>query len=141
MINREIQKAHFQRTSGPLWRSPFFAALSLLVPFAAAAQTQSSKHSVSVTFDYDFTSNHACSTKITTNCVTQFNVYDISSKPPTKIFSIPVPAGATGPVKGITGESAQLVFEPGKHLLAARAELASGKESKKHACEVWVEIP
>jgi hypothetical protein len=141
VINREQRIAHFRRTSGALLRAPILIALSLLAPVVAAAQTQSSKHSVSVTFDYDFTANHACSTKVTTNCVTQFNVYDISSKPPTKLFSIPAPAGATGPVKGITGESAQLVFEPGKHLLAARAELANGRESKKHACEVWVEIP
>jgi hypothetical protein len=141
LSNREIQKAHFQRTSGALLRAPILIALSLLAPLVAAAQTQSSKHSVSVTFDYDFTANHACSATVKTNCVTQFNVYDISSKPPTKLFSIPAPAGATGPLKGITGESAQLVFEPGKHLLAARAELANGKESKKHACEVWVEIP
>ncbi|MGA8143182.1 MAG: hypothetical protein WB987_04750 [Candidatus Acidiferrales bacterium] len=115
--------------------------VSLMIAGACLAQEQSVKHTISVKFDYDFKLNHACSPTVTTNCVMQFNVYDISSKPPTKLFSIPVPAGATGPVKGITGESQPLVFEPGKHLLAARAELANGKESKKHACEVWIEIP
>lgn len=113
----------------------------MLTAFTVTAQTPSSKHAVGVTFDYDFTSNHACSPTVTTKCVVQFNVYDISSKPPTKLFTIPVPPGATGPVKGITGESPQLVFEPGKHLLAATAQMADGKESKKHACDVWVEIP
>src|SRR5204863_1776233 len=71
---------------------------------------------VTVTFDYDFKLNPACSPKLTKNCVKQFNVYDISSGGRTKLFSIPVPAGAAGSVKGITGTSPPV--PAGQHTLA-----------------------
>jgi hypothetical protein len=141
-VNRKPPTIIEARTFGALLRPSLLIVIAALAaPCAPVARAQSSKHSISVTFDYDFTSNHACSPTVTTNCLAQFNVYDISSKPPTKLFSIPAPAGASGPVKGVTGESQPLLFESGKHLLAVRAQMASGKESKKHACEVWIEIP
>lgn len=46
---------------------------------AAFAQTQSAKHTIRVTFDYDFTAIQACSPKVTKKCVAQFVVYDISA--------------------------------------------------------------
>jgi hypothetical protein len=51
---------------------------------------------VTVTFDYDFSRFPACSTKITQKCVQQFNVYEVSAKPPIFLFTVPVPPNAKG---------------------------------------------
>jgi hypothetical protein len=108
---------------------------------ACLAKTQSSTHTVTVTFDYDFTAMHACSPKVTKKCVARFVVYDISGMKPYKLFTIPAPADANGPIKGISGKSEPLLFESGKHLLAATAQKDSGEESRPQACSVWVAIP
>jgi hypothetical protein len=108
---------------------------------ACLAQAQSSKHIIVVTFDYDFTAVPACSEKVTKKCIAKFVVYDISGEKPYKLFTIPVPAGATGKVKGISGESQPLLFESGKHLLGVSAQRDSGEESNPHATTVWATIP
>jgi hypothetical protein len=108
---------------------------------ACFAQTQSPKHTIVVTFDYDFTAVPACSEKVSKKCIAKFVVYDISGEKPYKLFTIPVPAGATGKVKGISGESQPLLFESGKHLLGVSAQRESGEESNPHATTVWVTIP
>lgn len=108
---------------------------------ACLAQVQSSKHIIVVTFDYDFTAAPACSEKVTKKCIAKFIVYDISGEKPYKLFTIPVPAGATGKVKGISGESQPLLFESGKHLLGVSAQRDSGEESNPHATTVWATIP
>jgi hypothetical protein len=105
------------------------------------AQAQSGKHTITVTFDYDFTVNHACSLTVITKCAVRFNVYDISGEKPFRLFSIPVPPGASGPVKGITEDSQPLLFETGKHLFAVTAQMASGEESNARACAVWAQVP
>src|SRR5580700_1268407 len=102
---------------------------------ACFAQEQP-KHTISVTFDYDFTTMHACSKTLTKKCVVQFNVYDISGPKRYFLFSIPAPAGASGPVKGISGSSPSLLFEPGKHLLGIAAKTDNGDESNPSACSV-----
>ena len=106
------------------------------------AQTQTPpKHTIVVTFDYDFTAMPACSEKVTKKCIAKFVVYDISGEKPYKLFTIPVPAGATGKVKGISGESQPLLFESGKHLLGVSAQRESGQESNPHATTFWATIP
>ncbi len=104
--------------------------------------TPSAKHSITVKFDYDFSRSPVCSAKITTKCVQQFNVYDISGGPAhrVKLFSIPVPSNASGQVKGITGTSPQLSFEPGTHFLAVTAQPTSGNESDPAVCTTTVQI-
>jgi len=104
-------------------------------------QSQTPKHTITVTFDYDFTALHACSPKVTKKCIAKFIVYDISGKKPYKLFTIPVPADASGPVKGISGVSQPLLFESGKHLLAVTAQKDSGEESSPYASSVWATIP
>jgi hypothetical protein len=37
-----------------------------------------SQHTVSVTLNYDFTVDNACSATVTTSCLKQFNIYDIT---------------------------------------------------------------
>jgi hypothetical protein len=107
------------------------------------ASAQAAKHSVTVTFDYDFRRTPACSDTVKKNCIALFNVYDVSggAKNRFKLFTIPVPAGATKLVNGITGKSPELVFEPGKHRLAVTAQLDSGRESITNAATVWVVVP
>jgi hypothetical protein len=121
---------------------------TLLLPvilFVAAssslAQSPPVKHIVTVTFDYDFTVNHACSAAVTKKCVAQFNVYDISGGKPYKLFSIPAPPGASTPAKGITGDSQPLLFESGKHLFAVTAQMTGGEESNPRACSSWASVP
>jgi hypothetical protein len=122
------------------------ALLWSVVPSAIAggacfAQTQSPKHTIVVTFDYDFTPVPACSEKVTKKCIAKFIVYDNSGEKPYKLFTIPVPSGATGKLKGISGESQPLLFESGKHLLGVSAQRDSGEESNPHATTVWATIP
>jgi hypothetical protein len=123
-----------------------YCAFTLLVMCAllntpASFAQEQPKHTISVTFDYDFTAMHACSKTVTKKCVVQFNVYDISGPKRYFLFSIPAPAGASGHVKGISGTSPPLLFEPGKHLLGIAAKTDNGDESSPSACSVWTRIP
>lgn len=132
-------------------RSPLIAIAVLLlacVPLfaqskSASAAPGSAKHSVTVTFNYDFTRTPACSDKVKKNCIMQFVVYDVSggAKRRIKLFTIPVPAGATKIVNGISGKSPQLEFEPGRHELAVTAEMETGAESGTLAATVWIVVP
>jgi hypothetical protein len=116
-------------------------AILFAVPRFSFAQSSPVKHIVTVTFDYDFTANHACSAAVKKKCVAQFNVYDISGGKPYKLFTISAPSGASGPVKGITGDSQPLLFESGKHLFAVTAQTAGGEESSPRACSAWASVP
>jgi hypothetical protein len=68
---------------------------------------QAVMRTVTVKFDYDFSMFPACSAKVTQKCVQQFNVYEVSAKPPIFLFSIPLPRKTKGMVKGITGSAPQ----------------------------------
>jgi hypothetical protein len=106
------------------------------------ATSPSANHSITVKFDYDFGRTPACSAKITKKCVKQFNVYDISggSQNRVKLFSIPLPDGASGQIKGITGTSPQLSLELGTHFLAVASQWPDGTESETIACYTTVQI-
>ena len=110
-------------------------------PQLSNASSPPNSHVVAVTFDYDFTKVPACSPTVTAkNCIKQFDVYDITAGH-LKIFSIPTPAGASGVVKGIPGQSPRRVFEPGPHILAVTAESAAGTESEVTGSTTTVVIP
>ena len=128
-------------TKSPVVSLFFLAVLSTLAGGVCFAQTQSPKHTIVVTFNYDFTAVPACSEKVTKKCIAKFIVYDISGEKPYKLFTIPVPAGASGKVKGISAESQPLLFESGKHLLGVSAQRESGEESNPHATTFWATIP
>ena len=108
---------------------------------AAQAPPQSdpaNQHTITVTFDYDFQTSPSCAEKPTSKmCIKQFVVYDVSGQR-FRLFSIPVPEGARGFVKGITGESPTRIFLPGKHLIAVTAQNADGVESQ--AARIAVEV-
>jgi hypothetical protein len=114
---------------------------SVILAGRCIAQTPPVKHTITVKFDYNFTSTPACSQKVTKKCIAKFVVYDISGGKPYKLFEIPAPADASGAVKGISGESQPLLFESGKHLVAVTAQNDSGEESSAPASAVWVKIP
>lgn len=107
---------------------------------AAPAAAESAMHSITLTFDYDFTKTPACSATVKTRCVAKFSVYDISSHKPYFLFYAPVPSGAHGLMKGITATSPQLLFAVGKHRIAVSAQEPDGKESPPHECKTIIEI-
>ncbi len=100
------------------------AAWNVAPVFAAPGQ-----HTVSVTLNYDFTVDAACSATVTKGCLQQFNIYDVTTGTPVKLFSVTAPAGASGPVTGITGTSGLLALKSGVHVFGATAQMADGTES------------
>ena len=118
-------------------------AMVLISLLSTSVQTTQAKHTISCTFDYDFRITPACSPKVTEGCVQQFNLYDISAGIPkrAKLGSIPVPAGASGFVKGISATTDPLLFESGRHLLAVTAQMPNGLESDFTKCTTIVKIP
>lgn len=89
-----------------------------------------SQHAVTVTLNYDFGIDNACSASGTSACVKQFNIYDISGGgTPVKLFSIVAPSGANSAVTGITGTSGLVTLKAGVHTFAATAQMADGTES------------
>jgi hypothetical protein len=101
----------------------------------------STKRIVSVTFDYDFTKNPACSPTILTGCIARFNVYDVGPGKPVKLFSIPAPTGAYSLTKDIAGKSQPLTIGRGNHTLAASAQMSSGEESSMQECTTGTILP
>jgi hypothetical protein len=116
--------------------------LGILSSTAARPQTASVPHTITVSFNYNFKVTPACSAKVKANCVQVFNVYDISGGAAhrIKLFSVPVPAAASGAMSGISGTSPKLVFETGKHFLGVTAQAPSGIESDPGACQTFVQI-
>ena len=100
------------------------------------------RHKITVKFDYDFRVIPACSLEMKLPCIQQFNLYDISGGIPKRVRlgSIPVPAGASGLVKGIAGTSELHLFSPGKHMIAVAAQMPNGAESDLSACTRIVKI-
>ena len=100
------------------------------------------RHKIAVKFDYDFRVIPACSLEMKLPCIQQFNFYDISAGIPkrVRIGSIPVPADASGLVKGIAGTSDLLLFSPGRHMIAVAAQMPDGAESDLSACTKIVKI-
>ena len=115
--------------NGPTLGAPLAAATAVAPLTAATGQ-----HTITATLNYDFTADNACSSTVTTGCVKQFNIYDLSSATPLKLFSIAAPAGANGAVTGITGTSAALTLRSGVHSFGATAQMADGTESDPNAC-------
>ncbi len=117
-------------------------------PQGANGQTKSQEpapagaamHSITLTFDYDFTKTPACSEKVKKKCVAKFSVYDISGDKPFFLFSAPVPEGAHGLMKGITATSPRMLFAVGKHRIAVSAQEPDGKESSPRDCKTIIEI-
>jgi hypothetical protein len=88
------------------------------------------QHTVSVTLNYDFSVDNACSSSVTTGCLKQFNIYDITGGgTPVKLFAIAAPGGANSAVTGITGTSGTVTLKSGVHTFAATAQMADGTES------------
>jgi hypothetical protein len=96
----------------------------------ASAWAGPGQHTVTVTLNYDFSVDNACSSSVTTSCIKQFNIYDITGGgTPVKLFSIAAPGGANAAVTGITGTSGLVTLKAGVHTFAATAQLADGTES------------
>lgn len=114
--------------------------VSLLYGSRLASQ---STHKITFTFDYDFGTTPACSAKVKEECVKQFILYDISAgiSRRVKLATFAAPDGAAGFVKGISGTTKPLLFNPGKHMLAISAQMPNGLESDLSKCTTIVKIP
>ncbi len=110
-----------------------YVGLMLLFVVVAAGQAAPGQHTVAVTLNYDFTTDPACSATVTKNCLQQFNIYDVTTGTPVKLFSVPAPAGATSAVTGITGTSALISLRSGVHVFGATAQMSDGTESSPNA--------
>jgi hypothetical protein len=123
-----------------LLRSPLLFTIAFFAS-CISCHRGSRTHSISVTFDYDFSANHACSPTIMTNCIAQFNVYDISKGKPERLFTIPAPSGASGPIRDIIGKSQPLNIGTGQGLLAVSAQMSGGEESNMQECTARTILP
>jgi len=113
----------------------------LFLALAAAVQAAPGQHTVAVTLNYDFTTDAACSATVTKNCLQQFNIYDVTTGTPVKLFSVTAPAGATGAVNGISGTSGLLTLRSGVHVFGATAQMADGTESNPNASTATATTP
>ena len=107
---------------------------ALLFALAVAALAGPAQHTITATLNYDFTADNACTATVTTGCVKQFNIYDLSGAEPVKLFSVAAPSGANSAVTGITGTSTPLTLKSGSHTFGATAQMADGTESDPNAC-------
>jgi hypothetical protein len=113
----------------------------LILGLAIAAAAAPGQHTVTATLNYDFSVDAACSSTVTTGCLKQFNIYDITGGgTPVKLFSIAAPAGSTGPVTGITGTSSLLTLKAGVHTFEARAQMADGTESSPNGSTATAQV-
>jgi hypothetical protein len=129
---------------GPAARSGYAQPQDNSTPAPAPAPA-AAKHTITVHFDYDFNGTPPCPQEKNKPCVQQFVVYDISGGPsPDKrfqLFTVAVPSGAKGAMKGIAGSSPQISFESGRHLIAVTAQAPDKKESDPQVCQFWLTIP
>jgi hypothetical protein len=129
--------------SNPMTSRPaILIALSVLLwlAFGTLLYAFPGKRTITVRFDYDFRLSPACSITTTKKCVKLFNVYDITGRKREWLFSVPIPAKASGYVKGITGASPPLPLFPGKHVLAVTARSADDAESETNVCTTTVDV-
>lgn len=105
------------------------ACVGWMILLAAVGRGATGQHTVAVTLNYDFTTDAACSPTVTKSCLQQFNIYDMTTGTAVKLFSVTAPAGANGPVNGITGTSGPLSLASGVHVFGATAQMADGTES------------
>lgn len=112
------------------------------VPAEQPAPPTAAIHSITVAFNYDFTKTPACSATVTTGCVSKFKVFDISdpTKPPYWLFTIAVPAGASGKTNPIKASSARMSFEIGRHRLGVSAVTPEGGRSDPALCSTIVSV-
>ncbi len=116
-------------------------AFALATAFPSVTGATPGQHTLTVTFNYDFTTDNACSATVTKSCLQQFNIYDVTTGTPVKLFSVPAPAGATTAVTGITGTSALLPIKSGVHTFGATAQMADGTESSPNASTATATVP
>lgn len=119
---------------------PFVVLASLVL--APVASPKPSVHKIRFTFSYDFRITPPCSSTVKERCVQQFNFYEISKgiSNRVKLGSMPVPADATGFVKGITGTTKPFLFTSGKHMVAVSAQMPDGSESDLNQCTKIIKI-
>ncbi len=108
-------------------------AIATFTIAAPVTNATTGQHTLTVSFNYDFTTDNACSATVTKACLQQFNIYDLTTGTPVKLFTVPAPSGASTAVTGITATSALLPLKSGVHTFGATAQMADGTESSPNA--------
>ena len=126
--------------------APAPAPATATAPPTQAPAPSPAKHTITVHFDYNFSATPPCSQQpANERCVQQFIIYDISGGvlPGRRfqLFTVPVPPGAKGAMRQITGTSPPLAFQSGRHLLAITAQMPDKKESNPTVSQFWIKIP
>ncbi|MGA8035046.1 MAG: hypothetical protein WB985_03670, partial [Candidatus Acidiferrales bacterium] len=124
------------------------AALACAAGFSSGAQggtspaaPPSAMHSIGVAFNYDFTKTPACTATVTTGCVAKFEVFDISVPGMERLlFTIAVPAGASGKTNLIKSSSPRMAFVIGKHRLGVSAVTPENSKSDPSSCSTIVAV-
>ena len=129
-----------RRSFGKVARAAQACTMAFALAATAAVATPG-QHTLTVTFNYDFTTDNACSAAVTKACLLQFNIYDVTTGTPVKLFSVPAPSGATAAVTGITGTSGLLPMKSGVHTFGATAQMADGTESSPNASTATATVP
>jgi hypothetical protein len=108
-----------------------------------ATASSHGKHTVTVTFDYDFRQTPACTATIKTGCVQQFIAFDITNGRTNApmLFPIPLPATPVGAVHGITATGPLPDLPPGQRLISVAAMTPDGHHSRRSLCTTWITIP
>jgi hypothetical protein len=136
-MRRIVQK--FVRTTA---RATIACAASIaMAAMPIVTNATPGQHTLTVTFNYDFTTDNACSASVAKACLQQFNIYDLTTGTAVKLFSVPAPAGANSAVTGITGTSGLLPMKSGVHTFGATAQMADGTESSPNASTATATVP
>lgn len=111
-----------------------FCVLFLAVAvFPGPVKAQAATNTINVSGTYDFTVNNACSATVLTQCVKQFNVYDVTSATPVKLGSITAPSGANTATAAVAGSFTIPALVAGIRSFSFTAQMADGTESDPKA--------
>lgn len=108
---------------------------------ATPVGAKSGKHSIKVSFNYDFRLTPACTPNLNHDCVKQFVLYQTfaGNSNRRELMTIPLPSNPQGLVKRITATTPRISFDSGKLSLAVVAQMPNGHESTP--CTVSVTVP
>ena len=144
-----LMPAHLARQASGKLTPPAPSQSTVQVPTQPASATQTPEgpaqvvqRTVSVTFDYDFSTFPPCSAKVTKKCIQQFKVWEVSAPTPIFLFSIPVSPDAKGLVKGISGTATKKrALFTGPHRFGVSAKMPPpGGESNPYQCMVFAQV-
>jgi len=98
-------------------------------------------HTITVTFNYDFSKTPVCEKKVVKNCVRTFLVYDVTDGATKKkyLFTIPAADNAKG-VQQVSYTAQNVVIASGMRTLAVTASDFQGVQSDPAAAQTTITV-